>query len=89
MRIDSAGRETVKWPYTADYAVTAVDILLAGTWTPATVTPADVRLLIAGPTATGNPAGTVVAPLGINAVKLRFVDLSEVIVRDGGVINIT
>lgn len=88
MILNRAGRETAHFPYTADVDVTAenVEVNLNGTWWDAEVTPTEITLLVAGPDAVGNPAGTAVLALGQNRALVRFPDSPEVVIRGGGVI---
>lgn len=86
MDLAPAARTYAKWNYTADYDPTgdAIEVIIDGTAYPATdfSAAADpcltgrwtgiIRLLVAGPDATGNPGGTVVLGLGEHAVALHF-----------------
>lgn len=89
MRLDSRGREYWRATFTSDTAITTADVQLGGEWHPGTVEGDEVVVLVAGPAATGNPAGTVVLPLGRSVVRVRFADTSEAVVREAGVITVT
>jgi hypothetical protein len=81
-----AGREYIKWPYTADGPLSSAEVNVGGTWYPATITETQVQILAAGPDATGNPDGTVVLALGPNPCRIRFDDEPEIVVRNAGTI---
>jgi hypothetical protein len=91
MRLDRAGREYVRWPFTsdADPALSEVDVWLAGAWHDATIEAGEdgpeVVLLVAGPDADDEPSA-VVLPLGGHAPRIRFPDNPEVLVETGGFI---
>ncbi len=91
MRLEAAGREYAKWilsgaPTGAVLEVTFDDGV---TWHPTTRTADKVSVLVAGPTATANPAGTVVLAVGTHAAMVRLADTPEVVIRDGGRVHVT
>ena len=91
MILNRAGREYAYLPYTADEDVTGLDVevFANGAWYGADdVTATDVIVLVAGPDAADNPPGTIVLVPGANRLLVRFPDNPEVIVRDGGVVNV-
>lgn len=92
-----AGRETYKWPVWADAARTvplpaaqALDVSFDGvTWSPMD-RPADgqAEALVSGPTAVGNPAGTIVLARGRNKAFIRRTANPEAIIRPAGFIDV-
>ena len=84
MRLPRDGRELITWPVTGapDGITVEVRFPPAATWHPAETVTDGARLLVAGPDATSNPAGTVVLPVGYTLPALRVVAGSEVVVRD-------
>lgn len=89
MRIASNGREYAKWAVTAPESV-ALDVTFDGViWYPLE-RPADdqARLLVAGPDAISNPAGTVVLAPGFNSASIRLVSSPESVVRAAGTIYV-
>lgn len=63
-----------------------VEVIPTGTAGADGLVPVDLRVLAAGPDATGNPGGTVVVPLGVNVCTLEVPDTPEVDVAPHGVI---
>ncbi len=47
------------------------------------------RVLVAGPGAIDNPAGTVVLAMGNNVASVKFTDASELLVRPAGEVFVT
>ena len=91
MILSRAGREYAHLPYTADADMTGLDVEVGvnGAWYDADdVTLTEVIVLVAGPDAAGNPDGTIVLRAGVNRLQVRFPDNPEIIIRDGGVINV-
>lgn len=92
MRIDPAGREYATWTITATTSPTSVDLSVdAGTtWTPLAQvgTTAQWHTLVAGPSATSNPAGTVVLPTGRTQTKVRVNGAPELVIRDTDPIDV-
>ena len=92
MRLHRAGREYVKIPLEGlpDPAPAAVQVQFddGGTWYNATIDGTDAVLLIAGPDATDNPAGTVVLSSGRHLPLMRTVDNPEVVIRVTGPIDV-
>lgn len=89
MRIASNGREYAKWGVTANQSV-PLDVSFDGTtWYPLE-RPADgeARVLVAGPDAVTNPAGTVVLQAGFNSASIRLVSTPETVVRSAGLIYV-
>jgi hypothetical protein len=85
MNLPRNGREYAH----ADIAGLAEDVTLQAsldgtTWAPVTRDGDTVRLLVAGPDATGNPPGTLVLPLGRSMLTVRAEDNPEVVVRSWG-----
>lgn len=103
MLIAAAARVFAKWDYTADFDPTGAlwQIRIDGAWYPpesfTVVAPTltqplwtgTLRLLVAGPDATGNPIGTVVLGLGGNPTTVMVPDSPETLVEDGGTITVT
>jgi hypothetical protein len=94
MELDRAGREEARFPFTADVPdLAGPQVHLAGQWWDATIDEPtegarEVVLLVAGPEAADNPAGTAVLPVGTHRARIRFTDDLEVIVRGGGFIQV-
>jgi hypothetical protein len=87
MHMDRRGREWVSWDI--DGPAGDVEVTFDGaTWHPLERDQNTVRILVAGPDATGNPAGTVALPLGRSLAVLRLVDNPEVLVRRAGPIDV-
>lgn len=96
--LDRRARKYVRWSArVSDPDITVrLDLGRGAGWHPVEViptgpavdglTPVDLRVLIAGPDATGNPAGTVVAALGASVCTLDIPDTPERDVDDHGVI---
>ncbi|WP_225754702.1 hypothetical protein [Actinotalea sp. Marseille-Q4924] len=87
--IPRGGREYV----TADVAGVPDDAPLEvtvdrATWLAAERLPGKLRFLAAAPDVTGNPANTVVVPLGRSAVHARLADNPEIVIRDVGYIDL-
>lgn len=85
MRLDRAERKEIRWPFTSDAPLATADVYLAGAWHEASVEGVGdatvVMLLVAGPDATGNPAGTAVLPAGLHWPRIRFLDNPEILVE--------
>lgn len=94
MRLDRAERKEIRWPFSsdADPPLATADVCLAGEWHEASVEGVGdatvVMLLVAGPDATGNPAGTAVLPTGLHWARIRFLDNPEILVESGGPIAV-
>lgn len=100
MILDLAAREFAHWDYATNFDPTslAIWVRIQGAWYPVeskTVLPPDaedprwhgtIRLLVAGPDISGNPAGTVTLDLGKHFTEVRLVDEVETVIRDGGAI---
>lgn len=92
LTLPAAGREYATWAVAgADIAVALEVSFDAGvTWTATDrVDAGTARILVAGPTATGNPVGTVVLPVGRHLARIRATDTPEVAIRDAGAIDVT
>lgn len=96
MQLNPAGREYASFPVTGLPATVGnLDVTFndGATWTACTWvgTGADrtAKVLVAGPDATANPAGTAVLTVGRNYPKTRLVDNPEIVIRDSsGVITV-
>lgn len=91
MNLPPAGREYATWTITASEIGVALEVTFdAGvTWTAMdTVDTTTFRCLVAGPTATSNPAGTVILAAGRHFAQIRATDSPEVIIRDAGTIDV-
>lgn len=92
MKIDPAGREYATWTITGDLSgITGWDVSTDGTtWTPLSQvgTTSSWRALVAGPSATSNPAGTLVLPPGRSLTRLRATGTPEMIYRNTGPIDV-
>lgn len=89
MRIDSDSREYATWTVSGADTTTTLEVSLAGAWHPLErVDATTVRVLVAGPTATGNPAGTVALPVGRTVARIRATDTPEVVIRGCGIIDV-
>lgn len=92
MNLPAAGREYVRWPILTGLpgGVTELEVSLDGgqTWATAPIEDGNLVVLVAGPDAVSNPAGTLVAQLGRAQVLVRLVDAPEVVIRTGGVIAV-
>jgi hypothetical protein len=100
MQLDPAGREFARWPVENPDALTLEFTVNGATWYPTLVDPDPpaiptgftgwVRTTnpVAGPAATGNPAGTAVLALGRNYATLRAIDSPEIVIRSGGAIDV-
>jgi hypothetical protein len=66
------------------------DVYLNATWNSGTITTnpdtgsTTVRILVAGPSATSNPGGTIVLAAGTHLPLVRFTDSPELLVERGG-----
>lgn len=86
--IKAGGREYVTWPITGLAGTEALEVSVdkstwvAMSWTDST----HARALTASPTATSNPADTLVLAAGSNAATIRLVDTPEIVLRDGDII---
>jgi len=96
MHLDPDGREYVHWPVdgapaglTFEAQFTTPDGTVSG-WLPMeTVSATEVRALVAGPDADQGPA-IIKLPRGRTFVtKIRCTDSPEIIVRPGGVIDVS
>ena len=91
MKIKPEGREYATWTVTASGTVTGLEVTFddGATWTAlAAVDATTFRVLVAGPDATTNPDGTVVLAAGRHFAMTRLTDNPEVIIRDGGTIDV-
>ena len=86
MRLAYTGREYIRFEIEDGPTETISVTFDAGaTWhTAERVSEGEVRLLVAGPGATGNPVGTVVLATGFYGIFLRLVDGSETVYRPAG-----
>jgi len=94
MQIDIAGREYGTWTVADPTgSITGVDLSIDGgvTWTALAQVGVTTswRGLIAGPSATSNPGGTVVVPSGRTKTKIRATGLPEIIIRPTGPIDVS
>jgi hypothetical protein len=89
MELDRRGREYVTWSTDAPDDL-PLEVTFDGAVWYATERPTadEVRLLLAGPAATGNPTGTAVLALGENRVTFRGVDAPEIVFRGAGSIRV-
>lgn len=90
MRLASSGREYAKWTIVAPAPATLSASFDSGvTWlTMERPTVSEARILVAGPEAESNPAGTAVLKSGRNSVLIRVADSPELSVRDAGSITV-
>lgn len=96
MKIPPGGREYVRIPATGvPTAAGTLEVSVDGgaTWHATTWegTGAErtARFLAASPTATANPAGTVVLAAGRNIITARLADTPEIVFRGVGPIDVT
>ncbi len=89
-RMNAAGREYLSWILSGAPTGAALEVTFDDgvTWHPTTRTADTVSVLVAGPTATTNPAGTVVLPVGTHTAMVRLADTPEVVIRDGGRVHV-
>ncbi|GAA1995673.1 hypothetical protein GCM10009718_37060 [Isoptericola halotolerans] len=88
MRIDRRGRETVSWDLSHAPAGD-IEATFDGTdWHTMDRSGETVSLLIAGPDAIDNPAGTVALASGRHYALLRAAAAPEVLIRSAGVIDV-
>jgi hypothetical protein len=89
--MDAAGREYLKWVLSGAPAGAVLEVSFDDgvTWYPTTRTADTVSVLVAGPAAEANPAGTVVLAVGVHTAMVRLADTPEVVIRDGGRVHIT
>lgn len=89
MKLHISGREYATFTVTAPTdAALSVSFDAGVTWHPMErPTATTARILIAGPLASDNPAGTVVVPRGGSAAVVRLTDSPEQVVRDAGTIS--
>lgn len=96
MKLDRRAREYAYWDL-SEAPDGALDITFDGiTWHPLTREGNTVRVLVAGPDAQGNPAGTVVLPGPITGsgqrrhiATIRAADGAQILIRDAGAIDVT
>jgi hypothetical protein len=91
MLLPPAGREYATWTVTDPPTGITLEVSFDAGATWATLTAVDAtthRVLVAGPSATSNPVGTVVLAEGRNTPLIRAVDNPEVVIRDGGTIDV-
>lgn len=90
VKLPKAGREYAKWVVNAPQNTALSVSFDNGTTWHELERPADTeaRILVAGPQATDNPAGTVVLTTGRNLAMTRLTDTPEVIIRDAGSIDV-
>lgn len=90
MRIASNGREYVSWTVTGAEPETALAVTFdrGATWHDLDRDGNTVKALVAGPTATANPAGTIVLTTGRNTATIRATDNPEIVVRGGGAVDV-
>lgn len=90
MNLAPDGREFANWIVTGADEDTTLEVTFndGTTWHPLERTGTSARVLVAGPTATGNPGGTVVLAVGRNTARIRATDNPEVVVRRGGAIDV-
>ncbi len=91
MLIDRGGREYAKVLFTTNVVLTDPEVLIDGTWNPASVVNGEVIFLVAGPDADvqSNPAGTIVLPDSrAYDINVRFQGGSEIIIRPAGRITV-
>lgn len=88
MRLNPAGVEYVRWTVTDAPLDAALEVSFDGTtWHPLGRDGDTVRVLLAGPDA-DPPPGAVVLTAGRNRATIRAADNPEVVIRDGGVIDV-
>lgn len=90
MQMQREGREWVSWDL-AEPPAGPLEVSFDGgeQWHDMERDGDTVRVLIAGPEAGTNPAGTVPLPLGRSVATIRMVDDPEILVRRAGPIDIT
>jgi hypothetical protein len=90
MELESQSREYVLWPIAEQPVGSTLEVSFdeGATWNPLTVDGAEARALVAGPDATGNPAGTVVLPLGSHRAWIRATANPELVYRYAGVVDV-
>jgi hypothetical protein len=90
VRLSTTGREYASWTITGADTDTALSVSFdkGATWHNLTVTGSTAKILVAGPTATDNPPGTVVLTTGRNTATIRATDNPEVVVRGGGTVDV-
>jgi hypothetical protein len=88
--LDRRGREFLYWPLSEipDGGVVELSLDDGTTWHPMTVADGRARVLLAGPEATSNPAGTVVLPIGRATATIRATAEPEVAYRDADVVDV-
>lgn len=86
MTLDREGREEILFPFTANVAdLSGAEVNFTGTtWHAATIEDGNVVVLCAGPDALDNPPGTIVLPVGVHHVRIRFTDDPQALIRGGG-----
>lgn len=92
MRLSPAAREFYVLEITTTPGVASWDASFDGgtTWATFTVVGTDgyFRWLVAGPSSTSNPGGTIVLPLGRTVPRIRATDNPEVVIRRGPPIDV-
>lgn len=86
MKLSTIGREYAHFTVSVSQATALTVSFDNGTTWTAMERPSntEARVLVAGPSATGNPVGTVALAAGRNAVLIRLVASSESVVRAAG-----
>lgn len=86
MRLAYTGREYIRFEIEdAPSEVISVSFDSGANWyTTGRVSETEVRIMVAGPGATGNPGGTVVLPVGFYGIFLRVVAGDEMVYRPAG-----
>lgn len=89
MDLDRRSREYAHWPIDDSPEGAVLEVSFdTTTWHPLAVDAGFASALVAGPDATGNPAGTVVLPVGRSTVTIRATTVPEVPYRHAGVIDV-
>lgn len=88
LTLDRRARKFVRWVVDASDPDLTYTLNLGRdtVWHPMERVGSTVRVLVAGPDATDNPPGTIVAPLGASVCTIRVPDTPEVDVAPHGVI---
>lgn len=91
MKLDPAGREYATWSVNAPAGTALEASFDNGTTWHAMERPTEgtARILVAGPQASDNPAGTAVLTRSGHTVIIRLTDTPETVIRDAGTIYVT
>lgn len=89
MKLPRAGREYITGTVTGLPEGAPVEVSTDGTtWLPGERDGDQVRVLVAGPDVTGNPAGTLSLALGRTLLQVRAIENPEIIIRSWGAVDV-